>query len=267
MKPDIKTAKECLEKGGFSEYSKAYIMTNEHLRSSIKSIPKKSDILTVAGSGDHPLFCLLRDPKSVDTFDVSYNAKVIMDIKTSAIQRLPFGAYRNLLNGLYEEYDIKDIYEMPEIIKTLPAEEQEYIEQINGKGFIRSDMTLFFSPYLFMQKQEYAQIKEKLRGPFNFVWTDITSLHAKLNKTYDFMHLSNIFDYLGKQKIIYVLSSLVPYVNNGGKIYFEYGMNSETKPKNFHDFCSDVSNKYNQEWKFRVKYNGNRKKCIMQRTR
>ena len=81
------------------------------------------------------------------------------------------------------------------------------------------------------------------------------------------MHLSNIFDYLGKQKIIYVLSSLVPYVNNGGKIYFEYGMNSETKPKNFHDFCSDVSNKYNQEWKFRVKYDGNRKKCIMQRTR
>ena len=265
MKPDIKTAKECLEKGGFSEYSKAYIVTNEHLRLVLKYIPKQSDILTVAASGDQPLFWLLREPKSVDTFDVSYNAKVIMDIKTAAIPRLPFGAYRNLLNGLYEEYDIKDIYEMPEIIKTLPAEEQEYIEQINGKGFIRSDMTLFFSSYLFMQKPEYKKVKERLHGPFNFIWTDITSLHTKLNKTYDFIFLSNIFDYASDKQITDVLLSLVPYVNLDGKIYFESNK-LITKAKWLTGFSNNVLNKYNQEYKCIVK-KSNKYKCVLQRTR
>ena len=58
MKPNIKKAKKCLENNIFSEYSEAYVISNEVLRDAIKFIPEKAKILTVAASGDHPMYSL-----------------------------------------------------------------------------------------------------------------------------------------------------------------------------------------------------------------
>ena len=85
--PNSNIAYNCLRKGVFSQYSRAYVITNEDLRYSLQFMPKETNrALTVAASGDHPLFCSLYGAKYVDTFDISYNAKCVMDIKVAALR-------------------------------------------------------------------------------------------------------------------------------------------------------------------------------------
>ena len=66
----------------FSQFSLAYIATNENIRYEIGlTETNKKSILTIAGSGDQPIFYSLNGAKDIDTFDISFCSKVIMDIK------------------------------------------------------------------------------------------------------------------------------------------------------------------------------------------
>lgn len=76
--PDIDRAKKQVIYSYFSEYSPAYVVTNENLRTIKDFMPQNCNrALTVAWSGDHPLFCSLYGAKYVDTFDVTINAECI----------------------------------------------------------------------------------------------------------------------------------------------------------------------------------------------
>ena len=71
----------------FATYSHAYVTSNENLPMIMSEMrPCNKTVLTVAGSGDQPMFFMLYGASLVDTFDLSYCAKVMMDIKTAAIQ-------------------------------------------------------------------------------------------------------------------------------------------------------------------------------------
>ena len=220
MLPDAIIAKQIIKwtEGPFSTYSPTYVITNEYLRRALKFIPAKTEnALVVASSGDHPIFTTLRGAKNVDTFDISYNAKIIMDIKTAAIHTITYEEYEQLLHDIHLGEELTSIKNMPEIISQLPPIEQNYILDMLGTQFWR---TLYPDDQVptFLSHNEFYRIRKIMPKSFNFIWSDIQELSTRLTKIYDFMHLSNIFDYMGQSDSINALKSLLKYTRPGSTV-------------------------------------------------
>jgi hypothetical protein len=68
---------------------------------------------------------------------------------------------------------------------------------------------------------EYNKLHRKVTQPYDFELTNIYKLSKYLTKNYDFMHLSNIFDYVIENDYEELFLSLMKFVNTGGKIVME----------------------------------------------
>lgn len=202
----------------FNKYSPAYAVTNEDVRKSMKYIKKSyKTALTVAASGDHPLFCKLYGIEHVTTFDISYNAKVVMDLKTLALQHLTLNQYYEMQNSLWHNINVRHAAHTQDIISKLSSEVQQYIDGMNGyllfdNGRFRSER---YQKYA-LQQQEFSKLKQIVHEPFDFIWSDVKKL--KLKQSYDFIHLSNICDFLPYVAIQKVLIKMLNHTNTGGSI-------------------------------------------------
>jgi hypothetical protein len=225
--PNIDVARKEVETKVFSTYSAAYILTNENLEKSVQFMPKKCNrALVVAASGDHPLFCSVRGAKQVDTFDISYNAKCIMDIKTAALKCLKYSDYRYLLRDLWQTDDVMMVAGMYKVSKFLPSVEWEYLCSMSGHALFSKGAWNFKKELMFPNEQEYQKLQNTVTKPYNFIMSDIDNLSNCLTESYDFMHLSNIFDY--KYTMSSRLSALYPllkHVNVGGRIVIQHIIN------------------------------------------
>ena len=222
--PNYKIAKENMLPRGFkhinfSAYSNAYILTNENLRRSMQYMPKQCDnALVVAASGDHPLFCSLYGAKHVDTFDISYNAKCIMDIKVAALQVLSKPEYWKLLCDLYRTYDIFEVKNMGKILDYLSPVVIDYLWAMCHEPIFTNGCAPICNKDYAPTVGEYNKLRQIVKQPYTFIWSDISQLWFKVPTHYDFIHLSNIFDYCPAEKRKEVISLLMPYVNIGGTI-------------------------------------------------
>ena len=225
---------------GYNADTHAYIMTNENLRFAMKFMPKNCErALTVAASGDHPLWCSLYGAKHVDTFDITYNAKCIMDIKTVALSCLNLDEYEFLLRELYyrSNYNLRDLYCCRlrnhdclwggsgmferKIAYKLPPEDLKYIRKNRKYNLFGSgDIDKYRLPNVL----EYENLQKIVKEPYKFFHTDIKFLSYELTESYDFMHLSNIFEHMkitpNQQE--HIIISLMEHVNVGGRILFQY---------------------------------------------
>ena len=218
--PDSNIAHDCLHTCGFSQYSRAYVITNEDLRYSLKFMPKEANrALTVVGSGDHPLFCSLFGARHVDTFDISYNAKCIMDIKVAALQSgLDLFDYEQMLYELFYCRDITGLKNIDKISKMLPAEEYKYLCDMKKVSLFHQGANPQLYARFLPNKQEYGKLKDIVQKPYTFIKSDIKQIGSKLTQCYDFIHVSNIFDYVPRDKGFDVLASLLKLVNPKGRI-------------------------------------------------
>lgn len=228
----------------FGTYARAYVITNENLRQLPQLMPRnRENILTVVGSGDHPLWFSLYGAKNIDTFDVSYNAKMIMDIKVAALSCLSWHSYKRLLDDLYEStwypfVRISGIKNMCKILPKLPSTESEYIKLLG--------MTKIFRPYCRPKESktlptflEYMKLHIKVKESYNFYMTDIRNLGNCLKKSYDVIHLSNILDYVPTSEHKNVILPLLNHVNPGGRI-IAHNMNFDTF-KGYFNYFGDTA--------------------------
>lgn len=202
----------------FTEYSHAYVTSNEHLPYVMDELqPVGKSVLTVAGSGDQPIFFKLYGATDVDSFDISYCAKALMDIKTAAIQSVPRAAYVNFLQKLFKYSDkMQDLYVYQESKNLCSDEVKNFIAGMAGCKICRQGYMYFDNV---PSNDEYERLRPLLEKPFNFIWSDLYSLSAKLNRTYDIIYLSNILQYNCDYDFVSeVLNGLLPYLNKGGKI-------------------------------------------------
>lgn len=225
--PDYNVALKQIGAGTFFDtYSAAYTVTNEDLRQSMQFMPEKCDsALVVAASGDHPLFCSLYGAKHVDTFDISYNAKCIMDVKVAALSYLTYKEYEQFLYDLYmlnnNLVPITDIPKMDVVLSKLPKIEYDYIYAMrNVSLFSRGECpTLTASLPTF---PEYCAMSKNIKQPYNFILADICKIGGKLTKSYDFVHLSNVFDYVQSFHYETILLALIEHVRPGGRIVTQF---------------------------------------------
>lgn len=199
----------------FMEYSPAYVTTNEDIKFVIRHInPQNKTVLVNTGSGDGPMLYRAHGAKVVDSFDISYCAKAMMDIKVSAIRNMDRRQYTNLLNQLYAAKTF-DKYQY--VINGCPIETRRFIRGMDGSRIFSNGTGVNYD--LMPDTQEYHQMRKNIRSPMSFIWSDLDSLSGKLTKQYDIMYLSNIFQYAcNKHEILRALNSLKSHLNVGGHI-------------------------------------------------
>ena len=226
--PDYKKAKEksseyIVNPAKFETYSRAYVVTNENLRQLPQLMPKNHEnVLTMVGSGDHPLWFSLYGAKHVDTFDISYNAKIVMDIKVAALSCLNWHNYKRLLNQLYQLHwypfaYIAEVKNMRKVLSKLPEIESNYIESLRNAKIFRVNLEPKKSKALptFL---EYIKLRIMVKKPYNFYMTDIRNLGNFLTTSYDVIHLSNILDYVPVAEHKEIILPLLNHINPGGRI-------------------------------------------------
>ena len=212
--------------GFYGAYSQAYAVTNEKLRKTMRFMPENCDnALVVAASGDQPLFCSLYGAKHVDTFDISYNAKCIMDIKVAALNTMGYSDYISFLDNLFMFRlnglrSILDIKNMKSVLYKLPKIESDYICTFKEIPLFsrgprpRNNTSL---PTL----SEYNKLRQTGIRPYNCALIDIYKICGSLTKKYDFIHLSNIFDYVIENDYEELLLPIMKFVKPGGRIVME----------------------------------------------
>jgi hypothetical protein len=220
--PDINLARKTHDWLGYREYSDAYVVSNENLYQSIELMPQNCNrALTVAASGDHPFSCSLGGAKEVDTFDVSYNAGLVTKMKVLAIGCLDYLDYWDFLLDLTNKRDFIHIPNMDKIAPNLSPTEYNYLRSMRGCHIFSRGISPGRTEFD-ISRQDYEILQEIVKKPYDFMMTDVVNLSGKLTENYDFIHLSNVFDYLPAISQLDVLQFLVKHVNVGGRIFVSH---------------------------------------------
>ena len=143
-----------------------------------------------------------------------------MNLKTAAIRTLDYVEYYKLIENIddlkqstFNDSLFKTMRQLPPKESNLIYDLIQYRPHVFGRGYPRTE----YMPTV----TEYQIMREKVTGPFNFIWSDLLHLHKYLNKTYDIINISNIIDYMHQQNMTPVYRSihnLMPHLELGGKI-------------------------------------------------
>ena len=205
-------------------YSHAYVVSNEDLRHTTgltRDMGRK--VLTVAGSGEQPLFYTLNGATQIDTFDISYCARAIMDIKTQAIKSgMPYEQYVQLLTDLHNAPSASQVQGMSKILPKIPAHSAKFVRGMDGYRIFGNGLRPENYKKEMISADEYATLQKTLTGHFNFIWSDVADLHTHLNAEYDVINLSNIFEWT-PDIIMPTLNNLRGHVRPGGYILVQTG--------------------------------------------
>lgn len=184
----------------FARFSPAYATTNEDIREALSLSMHPTPgmrVLTVAGSGDQPLQYKLAGASQIDTFDITFNAKMMMDIKTTAIKHLSHLDYKILVRQSGHVENISDIPQYQQIARHMPEDTQKYIRDMRGAYLVRHGMC-----YDMLNQNEFEKLKSMPHRPFNFIWTDLEHLSSHLTQQYDQIYLSNILQYHARPEYV-----------------------------------------------------------------
>lgn len=223
------------------EYGYAYLTSTEELDKSITMFDGHLDnVLTVAASGEQALRYTLAGAKHIDTFDLTYFAKVVQDLKTTALPVCNRAEFYGILNNMHLSWAVDfSVEDLINKLPNLPSESARALREMQNCPIfgIQSD-----NPYYARQKPltgiEYAKLQQTVKRPFNFIWTDIRKLHTQLNQKYDVINISNIFDWTGKYSIVPILQNLFPYLKPNGYIISTLLMNGWDTTKEQFDIAA-----------------------------
>lgn len=196
----------------FSVYSPVYRMTNENLREVVTNMNlENKDVLSVCGSADQYFTFLLCGAKEVDLFDVNKISEYYLILKIIGALTLSLDEYIKFFvgtnTGTYDDnrsFFDERIY--VKIRKYLPLNVQAFWDTLykNGGNIIKRFGGCFFSPHIkfsnipYLNKSRYNELQkilEKRKIP-SFIQSDILGLYGKVEKQYDMVYLSNIYDYV-----------------------------------------------------------------------
>ena len=204
----------------FSRFSPAYIVSNENLKREVMLTQNAKNVLTVAGSGDQALYYKMAGAKNVDTFDISFCAHALQDIKTTAIGKLKHTEYFVLLENLYQTGNAPKIPIMSKILPLLPKDTLDFLNDMRDCYIFRRGINPLYLPWLLFRptRNEYKKMRLCVPPYFNFIWSNVLVLHTQLYDKYDVINLSNIFSYMEQEEKVQTIESLGPYLNIGGHI-------------------------------------------------
>lgn len=259
MMIELEKTKELIE--NYIKYHNAfsnrvYSYTNENIKSYLNNFDfnDKNSALSVLSSGDQVFNLIHNGIINIDTFDSNYLTEFYsLGIKKAMILKYDYKdflhKYLDLLLGYYSIYK-ESIF----IEKLLPYMDNKYavfwnelvkfnydlqsnisdkrllISDIVIKKFIMKDRIKLYNNYL-SNNEDYEILKDNLlNSKINFSCLDILDISNKFNNKYDFILLSNIFDYLDSRfklgwNYFYLkeeINKMYPMLNNDGVMLIHY---------------------------------------------
>lgn len=203
-------------------YNNAYSISNEPLNNILRLLPVSNKrVLTVAASGDQPILYAAHGAAHVDTFDVTYTARILMDFKTAAIQTMTRAQYCEQICDIENLYgkDRNEIF--LRAMEKMPADTRDMINLFMSKG--RFDA--FYRPDMGDNKnivdvcKNWREMQKNVPGSFNFIWSNLINLHKYIDGEYDIINVSNIFEYYtSNMDILKTFQNLWPHLRTNGHI-------------------------------------------------
>ena len=217
---DIEIAKQIIreknkERPLHNDSSAVYKATNENMSDPnyIELLKNNKSILSVIGSGDQILNAILFDSLDIDAFDINRFAKYYLEFKMAAVMTL---SYEEYLDFFYDNKTFKrNLYH--KIVDNMKGEPKEFWDSIAdykgitlGKdkyspndvynsglfilGIIPQERAIKNNPYL--TKENYYLLRNKINeAKIRYYKGNIFGLDRTLDRSYDFINLSNICMY------------------------------------------------------------------------
>ena len=228
-------------RGAYNWHAPVFLFTNENISGYLKGINSLAEkkVLTVTGSGDHAFECLLNGASSVDTFDINYLQKHVMELKAKMIKHLPYSEFMRFFfdeNNFFNRDIIKPIWHT--FSGGLKVFLNKYYKTHDNSMFrYHASQTPFYTTdkisYI-NDEQAYIHLGHIMPDKIKFKNTDLNNITNEFNEVYNTILLSNIFEYAyeeipytaGKVKIFYdnILCKIADknLSDNGGQICFQY---------------------------------------------
>lgn len=225
----------------YNWHAPVFLFTNENIAGYLKqmnSVAGKS-VLTVAASGDHAFECVLNGASHIDTFDINYLQKHVMELKAKMIKHLPYYDFMRFFFSKKQFFDhniIKPIWHT--FSPGLRVFLNKYYKTQNSDTFRyqQSQATCYTVDKIsyINDEQAYKHLGHVLPNQINFKQTDLMNITDKFNTVYDTILLSNISEYLYEEtpytagKIITFLNTTLSKIademlnENNGQICFHY---------------------------------------------
>ena len=186
-------------------FGRTYLFTNENIPGYISNFDMRGKrVLSVAAGGDHAFECLLNGASYVDTFDINYAQKPIVELKSRMIRSLP---YEDFMDFFFDKVHFFDRKIIEPIWNDFSQELRLYIDWYYCLGSVAPHHMFVYGrsnapsynidniSYV-ADKSKYEFLAHRLPKKINFIHTDAYDIHTKIDKQYDFILMSNIFDYL-----------------------------------------------------------------------
>ncbi len=209
--------------GFYNEYYPCLTMTNEYqqIMQTKNHINKNTDVLTVSGSGEQPLFFRLFGAKNVLTFDVSYNSYLMTQLKIAALKTYDNPQdYFNFLTDLYytEDTDFIKTERINRVINNLPDIYKNYLAE--ALETVEVFYTNTCCDRYRLSETNYSKLRKIVKTPFPFILSDIKNLDKKLKgQKFDVVYYSNICSYLHPYDVRPVLNKTKEYLKPNGKLF------------------------------------------------
>lgn len=227
-----------------NHFSRFYLFSNENLSGYLKGndyVGKSA--ITVGSSGDQVFNLINYGCSNVTLYDINPNIKYYYDLKKAAIYGLDKQEFLEFLSGfkiLFKNRNFFNYETYLKISKYLDNDSKIFWDYLfNGKYKMKN---LFFNDFLRIKKlihnndylkEDFNLLRRKLdKSRVNIYSGDIYDLD-KLNKKFDYIILSNVFDYfcgfpnynnLNKNYSEYtsVLNRIKLLLNDEGILFFHY---------------------------------------------
>lgn len=187
----------------YNWHAPVFLFTNENVSGYLSQMDDVAgkNVLTVTGSGDHAFECLVRGAKNVDTFDVNYLQRHVLELKSKMIKHL---SYYDFMRFFFNGRDFFD-YEIVKPIwnKFSPALRlflRRYYKAKNESLFrYRAAQSMFYDidkiSYI-NDTAAYSHLAHIMPDKISFEHTDLMNLTDRCQTVYDTILLSNISEYM-----------------------------------------------------------------------
>ena len=199
--PDFNSDTVCTSQG-YRKDLEVFLFSNENVAGYLDKFDlTNKTVLTVGASGDHAFECYARGAKHVDTFDINYRQKPIIELKNHMIKNIP---YEDFVKFFFTKTRFFDIKIIKPIMSQFSPSLQIFLDLYYSIG--NAGRTLFayngeldfmahYDNKYYSNEEKYNMLSAKLPKNISFSHIDISGITTKFTKKYDFIILSNIFDF------------------------------------------------------------------------
>lgn len=185
--------------------SPVFLFANENIHEYLQAMYSLNgkDVLAVGASGDHAFECILAGAKNVDVFDVNYLQKHVIELKQKMISHLP---YADFMRFFFEDRTFFSYEIIRPIWNILSPGLQEFLNYYYSnrnknlfryRGAQHKDYRMSHISYVECES-DYKELARMMPENINFTECDIAKITAKIEKKYDTILLSNIYEYVNE---------------------------------------------------------------------